>query len=1084
MLLSSAIATFSAQQTFGTSNNPASLVIADMNSDGKLDAIVANTNSNNVGILLGNGNGTFQTQQTFAVGSHPPCVAVADVNGDGKLDVVTANQISNTVSVLLGNGDGTLQAQQVYSTGVSPRFVAVADVNGDGKPDLVVSNNTSGTIGLLLGNGDGTFQTQQTFTVGSHPLGLVVADLNGDGKPDVAVVNNGYPHYSVSVLAGNGDGTLANQQTFTVGAGPYSIATSDLNGDGKLDLAIANLNGSTVSVLLGNGNGTFAAQSAIAVGAKPRSVRISDINRDGRPDLVIANSSGTILSVLLGNGNATYQLPKTFTCGMRPYSVVTADINGDGVPDLISANFTSNSISALLGDVPPTVLSINRTSPPGPITSDPSVTYTVTFNELVTGVDPSDFASATTGTVSAAVPVVVTPVNGSVYSVAISAITGTGTLGLNLVDDGSIKDAAGNPLQPGGVPGFQSEPVQSGVSKCGSLVVADLNGDGKNDLIIGNNAYGRVSVLLANGDGTFRAPQTFSDGGSVPASIAVSDLNGDGKPDLVTANGSANTVGVLLGNGNGTFQAQQTFPTGTNAYSVVVSDVNGDGRADLVVANLGSNTISVMLGNGNGTFQIQQTLASGGAPRSVAVSDVNGDGKPDLIVANSGSNAVSVLLGNGNGTFQTQKTFAAGTAPEFVAVSDLNGDSRPDLAVANYSGGTVGILLGNGDGTFQAQQTYVTGAARSLAISDINGDGRQDLIVASYGPSGPSNTNIVGELLGNGNGTFQAQRTLQKSSTPGPVAASDLNGDGRPDIVDGQGGSQVTVLLANSNANFTGQTYTIVPSLDTISGTAGVDHITLTQDPDNTHIDWTLNGSGPNQMAITDPNGLTVNGNGSNDLITLQYSPNSPLPATLHLNGTFTINGLQGSSPLLNTTLEIGRSTVFISYVSSAADPIAAIRQYLQNGYNNGAWNGIPAASPAFPGDITSIPAAQNAAQTTAIGYADSADGLIVGQPANTIELKYTLYGDTTLTGIVGFNDFTRLTQHYNQTSGGTWDTGDFNYDGSVNFGDFILMTRTYNTGLGNQAMPAISPVAQAKPVVEKHHHAVARKSERRNRHR
>jgi hypothetical protein len=120
-------------------------------------------------------------------------------------------------------------------------------------------------------------------------------------------------------------------------------------------------------------------------------------------------------------------------------------------------------------------------------------------------------------------------------------------------------------------------------------------------------------------------------------------------------------------------------------------------------------------------------------------------------------------------------------------------------------------------------------------------------------------------------------------------------------------------------------------------------------------------------------------------------------------------------------------------------------------------------------GAITSTAAAGNGAQTTAIGYADSADGLIAGQPANTIELKYTLYGDTTLTGTVGFNDFTRLTQHYNQSVGGTWDTGDFNFDGSVNFSDFTLLTRTYNTNLGSSAAPAVQPSTVIVPAGKMH---------------
>ena len=228
--------------------------------------------------------------------------------------------------------------------------------------------------------------------------------------------------------------------------------------------------------------------------------------------------------------------------------------------------------------------------------------------------------------------------------------------------------------------------------------------------------------------------------------------------------------------------------------------------------------------------------------------------------------------------------------------------------------------------------------------------------------------------------------------------------------------------------------------------------ITLAQDQDTQHIDWTMGGTS-GQLPITAATGLTINGDGANDLITLNTTHGSPFPSFLHLNGTFTISGLPAGNPLANTILDIGRSTVYFAY--TPADPLLLIMGYLKNGYNGGHWNGATST-----GAITSIPAAQNGAQTTAIGYADSSDGLIAGQPANTVELRYTLYGDTKLTSSVGFNDFTRMTQHWNQTSGGTWDTGDFNYDGSVNSADFTLMTRTYNTRLGSQAQPAISPLA------------------------
>lgn len=255
-----------------------------------------------------------------------------------------------------------------------------------------------------------------------------------------------------------------------------------------------------------------------------------------------------------------------------------------------------------------------------------------------------------------------------------------------------------------------------------------------------------------------------------------------------------------------------------------------------------------------------------------------------------------------------------------------------------------------------------------------------------------------------------------------------------------------------------------IVSTVTINGSGAVDAIVLTADIDQLHIDWS-DGAASGQVLINEPAGLTINGNGGSDTITLSTGSN-PLPNVLHLNGTFTISGMSGSNPLAGTTLEMGRSTVFINYAGGPS-PLAAIQGYLRNGYNNGGWNGTPTGS---TGVITSAPAHANAAQTTAIGYADSADGLITGQKANTIELKYTLYGDTTLTGIAGFNDFTRLTQHYNQTSGGTWDTGDFNYDTSVNSADFTLLTRTYNTSLGSQAVPATAAAVSATPQTQNDH--------------
>jgi hypothetical protein len=209
-------------------------------------------------VLLGNGDGTFGAKSDYATGNGPVSVAIGDLNGDGKPDLAVASAGSypnyyGTVSVLLGNGDGTFGTKTDYATGSNPRSVAIGDFNGDGKPDLVVANQLSSTVSVLFGNGNGTFGARCDYGTGNAPSSVAIGDLNGDGKPDLAVTNEGSPTASntVSVLLGNGDGTFGARIGYGTGSGPSSVAIGDLNGDGRLDLAVAS--GAGVSVLLNTG---------------------------------------------------------------------------------------------------------------------------------------------------------------------------------------------------------------------------------------------------------------------------------------------------------------------------------------------------------------------------------------------------------------------------------------------------------------------------------------------------------------------------------------------------------------------------------------------------------------------------------------------------------------------------------------------------------------------------------------------------------------------------------------------------------------------------------------------------------------
>jgi len=366
----------------------------------------------------------------------------------------------------------------------------------------------------------------------------------------------------------------------------------------------------------------------------------------------------------------------------------------------------------------------------------------------------------------------------------------------------------------------QYNPVQtylSGPWGATAVAVADVNGDGKPDILVGDVAGDKsssVSVLLGNGDGTFQvASQLYSTGGHSVTQVAVADLNGDGRPDVVVS--QMEGVAVLLGNGDGSFQAPMTYAidsvSGTSG--VAVADVNRDGRLDLLVAAYclpgfqdcnHKGAAVVMLGNGDGTFGALQAFGTGGSyPASIAVADVNHDGKLDLVLNNAESAAdndtgsVAVLLGNGDGTFQVAQDYdMGGFNGGTLAVADLNGDGNPDVAVANACAdatcetSSVSVLLGRGDGTFQNPKIYTnTGGYAAVAIAiadveDIEVAGIPDLIVVNAcDNSQECDQGSVGLLLGEGNGAFLPAYSYDSGGwNATSLAIADVNGDGIPDI--------------------------------------------------------------------------------------------------------------------------------------------------------------------------------------------------------------------------------------------------------------------------------------------------------------
>jgi hypothetical protein len=333
--------------------------------------------------------------------------------------------------------------------------------------------------------------------------------------------------------------------------------------------------------------------------------------------------------------------------------------------------------------------------------------------------------------------------------------------------------------------------------------------------------------------------------GSGPALLLAVDINGDGHPGLVAANfgfryggafglggGSGSTLSVFTNDGYGDLSPGPTLTVGSEPAGIAAADVNGDGLVDLICANVGDNTLTVLTNDGNGGFALEGTFSVGQAPVSVAAADVNGDGKVDLISANYGGSTLTVLTNDGHGGFALSATITVGSAPNCVAAADINGDGKVDLVCANSGDGTLLVLTNSGKGVFTASATInVAGGGPSWVVAtDVDRDGTVDLIVAGGGST-------LTVLTNDGRGNFSLKSTVSVADSAGMVAAADMNGDGKVDLICPNNGNEIrgfaTVLTNDGQGIFT--VNTVVP--------VGI-------------ADWqSIGGNYPNSVAAADFNG-------------------------------------------------------------------------------------------------------------------------------------------------------------------------------------------------------------------------------------
>lgn len=835
-------------------DGPLGLAVGDLDGDGRFDLVITNhaTQSGGTISVLRNtstpGRISFTPRVTYYTGndrySQPENATIADLDGDGRPEVIALNRGSSNLSIFKNYSvKDTIMLTGLLNvtTEQNPQAVSTGDLNGDGKPEIVVANDNQGTVSVLINTSRPdtlSFSKHQDFPAEHGPYSVAVGDLDGDGQADLAVATKSQDYLSVykNITTNTTTIALADRINYKIGETGSWVSIGDVDGDGKPDLVGGDSYYQNLGVLRNNSQpGTIAFDPRVLFAHGPvNCISLGDLDGDGAPEIATATGVGGSLALWRN------KVPGPHIGSFSPRA------GGAGSIITITGSNFSNAARVSFGSVPaasftvvsPTTIratlaagasgNISITTPRG---TDTLTGFRFSSAPVITSFFPSSGPIGTqvtiTGTnfspVAAGNTVYFGPVKATVLQASDSALVVAVPPGANLsplsVTAGNLTGYAAKGFNVT-FPGSPAVFLPTSFSKKdiaasfipGQLTAADIDGDGKTDLVLPDVTENTLSVYLNTsipGNVSFATPVKLS-APSALSIIKMVDLDGDGKQDIVAAGSKVLIFRNISNPGNLAFDTRLDYPVTDGASLLTVADFNADGKPDIVTAAYGVFQLLKNTSTGTSlTFVKQVFNYTSRIPKAIATGDFNADGRPELILSDYYNNIVSIFPNISSDTliyFAAQIDYPVGSAPyEGISTADVNADNKPDIALVNFNGTTVSVLINTSQAavSFRSQVLFPTNIhPGNLCTEDLDGDGRPDIAAVHNDYNSGLNINTVALLKNKGDtsGLFAPKVSYEMGrgtaiyyQPAGPfngIWSSDLDGDGKPDLA-------VPVYVAN-----------------------------------------------------------------------------------------------------------------------------------------------------------------------------------------------------------------------------------------------------------------------------------------------